>query len=341
LGSAISAYNTGLESDPTNTDILHNKASVLNRLGRLDDAHACQERIHALQNPLLVETKSPEEEQQQIIHDSPVSIPWNKKVLQNLKKFDPLALCLSIFGLPLVLTVIYLLPDSLKENMFFLEVNDPHLMQIFLANFVHTSLPHLESSIMVFIVCLLVIQMFESRKRVFLLSFLIFISILPIFIEYCSSANILANFPEIVYSYGASGIVAAFIGYAMLSLILFVYEKNNKTYRDYFYILWLIIASFVIMVMISQYTKVEGGMIDGLSHFYGFIAGMVIPFIIRLIEPAIPTIKVPFITSLPKTKSVTIEPIIGLVTPTGSQSTQDYLNKILVETDIADKPTDT
>ena len=339
MGSAISAYNTGLESDPTNTDILHNKASVLNRLGRLEDAHACQERIHALQNPLPVETKSPVEEQQQIIHDSHVPIPWNRKVIQNLKKFDLLALRLFVFGLPLVLLAIYVLPLDVKVNYFILELRNPTLAQVFLSNYTHIKVYHVVSNIVMFIACMFVIQMFESRKRVFLLSYLVFLLALPFFITFISSNDLLANYPDIVYSMGASGFVAAFMGYAFVAMIMHVYE-NRKTKKDILFVVFLLIAAVYVAYALSFNETVAGGMTSGLVHLMGFMAGMIIPWIIRIVEPAIPPIKMPIIAPLTKTKSVTMKSIIGPVTLTGSQSTRDYLNKILVETEIADKPTD-
>jgi tetratricopeptide (TPR) repeat protein len=56
--SAISAYDKGLELDPNNTDILHNKAIILNRLGRIEDAQACKKQIEVIQNPLPIEIKT-------------------------------------------------------------------------------------------------------------------------------------------------------------------------------------------------------------------------------------------------------------------------------------------
>jgi len=55
--SAISAYNTGIGLDPTNTDILHNKSEVLLKLERNDEAQECQRQIQELQNPPPVEVK--------------------------------------------------------------------------------------------------------------------------------------------------------------------------------------------------------------------------------------------------------------------------------------------
>ena len=42
---ALSFYNTGLRLDPNNTDIWHNKSAVLTKLGRVDDAQICKQKI--------------------------------------------------------------------------------------------------------------------------------------------------------------------------------------------------------------------------------------------------------------------------------------------------------
>lgn len=209
------------------------------------------------------------------------------RVIQNLDKFDIRILALFVFGLPLVMLAIYALPSSLKLSMFILEVHDPHLTQIFLSNFVHTKLQHLASNAAMFIMCMAVIQMFESRKRVFLLSYLIFLLVLPFFVSYASTANLVANYPNIVYSLGASGVVAAFMGYAMLSIIIYVYDKSNKTLKDNIFIIFLIGMSVVVALSIGQVQDVSGGVTNGMIHLIGFVAGMVIPRIIYMIDATI------------------------------------------------------
>jgi tetratricopeptide (TPR) repeat protein len=51
--SAISFYNSGLQIDPENTDLLHNKSKALAKLGRHMEAKQCQEKIKSISNKSL------------------------------------------------------------------------------------------------------------------------------------------------------------------------------------------------------------------------------------------------------------------------------------------------
>jgi len=91
---------------------------------------------------------------------------------------------------------------------------------------------------------------------------------------------------------GFSGIVNAFYAYALLSLIRFVTmdifqklpdwrEMNNKQKFGYL-IIFLIIGVLLLVVgstsiMIGRFIEEGNAITNGLSHFVGFILGIIIP----------------------------------------------------------------
>ena len=73
---AISFYNKGLELDPTNLDILYNKALALNKLGKTEEAMECYETIRNIKENSASEDidKSPKKEGQKSIIHKPVML---------------------------------------------------------------------------------------------------------------------------------------------------------------------------------------------------------------------------------------------------------------------------
>lgn len=71
--AALSCYNYGLELDPLNRDLWHNKGFSLHKLGRNDEARKCKEQKQLLENRLLVENAIPVEIEQPIIDE--ISFP--------------------------------------------------------------------------------------------------------------------------------------------------------------------------------------------------------------------------------------------------------------------------
>ena len=71
---AISFYNKGLELDPTNIDILYNKALALNKLGKTEEAMECYETIRNIkENPATENIEiPPKKEGQKSIIQKPV-----------------------------------------------------------------------------------------------------------------------------------------------------------------------------------------------------------------------------------------------------------------------------
>lgn len=205
------------------------------------------------------------------------------KLIQNLDKFNFGLFILFVFGVPFVLMAIYLLPLDVKVNYFILELRNPTLAQVFLSNYTHVKFYHVMSNIAMFIGCMFVIQMFESRRRTFLLSYLVFLLALPFFITFVSSNDLLTNYPDIVYSMGASGFVAAFMGYAFIAMITHVYE-NRRTKKDILFVVFLLIAAMYVAYALSFNESVAGGMTNGYVHLMGFMAGMIIPRIIYMVQ---------------------------------------------------------
>ncbi len=71
--AALSCYNYGLELDPLNSDLWHNKGFSLYKMGRNDEARKCKEQIQSLGNRVSVEKKTPIEKELPIIEE--ISFP--------------------------------------------------------------------------------------------------------------------------------------------------------------------------------------------------------------------------------------------------------------------------
>jgi tetratricopeptide (TPR) repeat protein len=71
--AALSCYNHGLDADPMNCDLWHNKGFSLYKLGRVDEARKCKAQIQLIENRVSVENEVSAKKEQPIIEE--ISFP--------------------------------------------------------------------------------------------------------------------------------------------------------------------------------------------------------------------------------------------------------------------------
>jgi len=152
-------------------------------------------------------------------------------------KYDALTVIL-IAIIPLILTLIFILPQDIKESYFVLNLSSPTLETIFLSNYTHLEFDHFFYNLLAYIITILVILAIETdRKMLFIMSILLFF-VVP-FIS--SIATIIRLHSGI--SKGFSAIAAGFLGYLLYAS--YKYAKINlnvNTSINFLFLIFILIA---------------------------------------------------------------------------------------------------
>jgi len=138
-------------------------------------------------------------------------------MMKTLKRWNVKEWLFFFLIIPLILIIIYLLPQSTKD-IFILKTQHPTLVSIFLSNYTHSTSDHFWNNLFSYLIVMFLIFIINTNKKIFysisLLNFIvvpIISSLLTIFIILFSSSG-----PR--SSQGFSAIVLAFIGYLPFSL---------------------------------------------------------------------------------------------------------------------------
>lgn len=116
---------------------------------------------------------------------------------------------LLIFSIPIVLIIVFFLPQGIQENLV-LNFNNPYIPNLFSTVLVHANLGHLINNLtsyLIFIIPLYMMCVLTGLKRKFRYLFLGFVFLLPVIL---SIINL--NFLDVETSRGFSGVVSAFLG---------------------------------------------------------------------------------------------------------------------------------
>jgi hypothetical protein len=156
--------------------------------------------------------------------------------------------------IPLMLVLIYLLPQSLKDSYFIMNVKSPSISSIFLSNYTHSDLfIHLLPNILIYLLVIFLIFNIETKKKTFIkISYLIFF-ILPIL----SSLFIIYFVPSMPPVQGFSAIASSFIGYFIYSV--YSYIKNSlgiDIKRRFIWLIFMINFSLLTISMNNIYFAV-------------------------------------------------------------------------------------
>ena len=162
--------------------------------------------------------------------------------------------------IPLLLLIIFLIPEIYKYN-FYLITNNPSFLSIFLSNYNHNSVSHIIGNLALYFLFMMIIFGLESNKKrfymisifgLFIFPFLIYLLRTPIFYHI---SQILINFTIT----GFSGIISYFLGY----LLFLSYKYLNKILKvednfSFFFLLfmlgvllWIILTGKIILLIIG------------------------------------------------------------------------------------------
>jgi len=202
---------------------------------------------------------------------------------------------------PVILILIYLLPQNTKDFYLILNTTHPLRFQTYLFNeYTHSEFNHLLQNLGCYFLAMLVIFSLESKH----LRFKIMVVLSFIAVPIIASIFTISLFNAIgsgVISQGFSGIVFALIAYALILFILFflsdfldMMEQGEIftgwlkiIYYSLFVILGLILV-FLIQygIQISRFMQTGNQVSNGIGHFVGYFGGFLMLSIYGLIfEP--------------------------------------------------------
>ncbi|EMR74731.1 hypothetical protein MBGDF03_01005 [Thermoplasmatales archaeon SCGC AB-540-F20] len=170
---------------------------------------------------------------------------------KQLKNFDIWFAGIIYFVIiPLILTIVFLLSDSLKD-LLSLYPSNPTFLSILGSNYLHTTFPHFISNLIFYLVAMTFIFVFDkltNRKMLFVNLLLLFI-ILPI-VSSLLNIVILSDFATNMSHKGFSAIVAGVFGYLTYSTLHFITNYYEvKFEKGILQLMWLIL--YVNLAIIS------------------------------------------------------------------------------------------
>lgn len=166
--------------------------------------------------------------------------------LDSLKTKPKLDYFIFFILVPLILFVIYLLPENIR-NIFILYPSNPTIISIFLSNYTHTGFAHLSKNVFSYFFIGFLIFMFETNKRRFYINMLLFFTVLPVL---CSLLT-LYYYPNSA-SWGFSGIVAGWMGYLLYAVYGYIKEEWRIPLKNGFIFL-IIVFNLLILVFIYKW----------------------------------------------------------------------------------------
>ena len=139
------------------------------------------------------------------------------------------------------MTLVFLLPQTIKDNYFILDLTNPSYHTMFLSNYVHSNFDHFFENIAMYYVAIILIFNFATKQTSHMFSGWIFtisiFAILPFLLSIVTLEYI--NIP--ISSQGFSGIVAAFIGYIIYTMYNFLKTNYDENINPNFICLILMI----------------------------------------------------------------------------------------------------
>lgn len=168
--------------------------------------------------------------------------------------------------IPLILALIYLLPQGIKDSYFIMNVKDPSITSIFLSNYTHSDLfNHLLPNVIIYLLTIFLIFNIETRKEVFYRTSFLILILLPVL----SSLLTIYLMPSIPPVQGFSAIVAGFLGYFIYCTYNYIKNSFNLDIKKRF--IWLI---FIINLVLTTFS---------INKFF-FVASVILSIILLYIE---------------------------------------------------------
>lgn len=223
-------------------------------------------------------------------HQVEPQIPKFDQVKNNLKSWY-LSEWLIFFGIiPLLLLVIFFLPQSVRDAYFIFHTSDLLRLQTYVMNeYTHSQLfPHMIGNIVLYYITILAIFAFENNRRRFCLMAGVSLLLVPVICSFLT-LGLWHFLGSDTSGQGFSGINAAFLAYAfmvgvtfLLSGVLEQFDHKEAfagaVWRYYVsYILMTIMVSLIFLVGIfeGQFMPSGNAISNGIAHFGGFITGLI------------------------------------------------------------------
>jgi hypothetical protein len=175
---------------------------------------------------------------------------------------------------PLVLVIVFLFSDLLKESLV-LYPNAPTVLSLLGSNFFHTDLSHLLSNLVLYVVLMVCVFSFDAltNPKMLYVNMLLLFVVLPLVV---SIANVVGFFfiDVNLACYGFSAVVAGLFGYLAFSLLHYIKEYHMVRFeRSIFQLLWFILyINLALISLIYGYYlgAVVLGVLIGLSLYYTY-----------------------------------------------------------------------
>ena len=192
--------------------------------------------------------------------------------------------------IPLLLLLFYAFPQEIKNSYFILSTANPGSLQTWLLNgYTHSQLyPHLVSNVIVYLIALLAVFSFENNRSRFRIMAAGSLLIVPV-VASLLTIGLFQVIGVTVNSQGFSATGAAFIAYAMVSLILWIvgdmlegfdhpeYFKSRLLFFVMCGLLTIVLALIIVAgLSLGLFMNSGGATSNGIAHFGGFITGIVI-----------------------------------------------------------------
>jgi hypothetical protein len=218
-----------------------------------------------------------------------LQIPKIDQLKKNLKAWK-LSYWLIFFGIiPLLLLLIFALPQSVKEAYFIFHTSELLRVQTYIMNeYTHSELfPHMIGNMAFYYITIVIIFAFENNRRRFCLMSGVSLLLVPVI---CSmlTLGLWHFFGSDTSGQGFSGINAAFLAYAFMAGVTFLLSSGLEQFdhKDVFadavwryyvsYILMTIMVALIVLIgiMEGQFMPSGNAISNGIAHFGGFIAGL-------------------------------------------------------------------
>jgi membrane associated rhomboid family serine protease len=202
--------------------------------------------------------------------------------LLDLFPISSVKLAALYLGVPLVLYLVYTLPQAIQEQFFLLYFQHPGFIQLLTNNYMHQLPGHLLSNVGYYLLVISMILILEKNLvRFNSLLFAMFSGVAIV-----TSAMTLVYFSSSGFSYivGFSGIVAGLFGYFMFLVIEKLHSVTDMS-RPHAFQAWAMITIVIFVLSMSAlgitalYTA--GHLSNGVGHLVGYIFGFMLAYIFR------------------------------------------------------------
>jgi len=210
---------------------------------------------------------------------------------QNLAGWSPLHWLFFYLVIPLILLLIYALPQPVKADyLIFYTSNLTRVQTYVLSSYTHSELfPHLIANLALYLIAISAIFAFETSRRRFHLMAVISLLVVPVICSFLT-IGFWSIFAAETSMQGFSGIDAAFLAYALMAgvtwslgerLELFDHPARFPGSRGRFYLLnglLTILLVFIVFegILYGQFASTGTAISNGIAHFGGFITGLIV-----------------------------------------------------------------